>query len=73
MAAKLKDKTALVTGAAQGIGAAIARAFVAEGAFVYITDLNDDLGRAIAAELGDGARYLHLDVRLEDDWQRVTR
>ena len=73
MAAKLKGKTALVTGAAQGIGAAIARAFVAEGAFVYITDLNDDLGRAIAAELGDGARYLHLDVRLEDEWQQVTR
>lgn len=73
MAAKLKDKTALVTGAAQGIGAAIARAFVAEGAFVYITDLNADLGRAVVAELGDGARYLHLDVRLEADWQQVTR
>lgn len=73
MAAKLKDKTALVTGAAQGIGAAIARAFVAEGAFVYITDLNADLGRAVAAELGDGACYLPLDVRLEADWQQVTR
>lgn len=73
MAAKLKDKTALVTGAAQGIGAAIARAFVAEGAFVYITDLNADLGRAVAAELGDGACYLPLDVRLEADWQQITR
>ncbi|WCE06714.1 SDR family oxidoreductase [Pseudomonas sp. JBR1] len=73
MAAKLSGKTALVTGAAQGIGAAIARTFVAEGAFVYITDLNDDLGRAVAAELGDGACYLPLDVRLEADWQQVTR
>ena len=73
MAAKLKGKTALVTGAAQGIGAAIARAFVAAGAFVYVTDLNDDLGRTVAAELGDSARYLHLDVRLEGDWQQVTR
>jgi NAD(P)-dependent dehydrogenase (short-subunit alcohol dehydrogenase family) len=73
MAAKLSGKTALVTGAAQGIGAAITRAFVAEGAFVYVTDLNDDLGRAVAAELGDGVRYLHLDVRLENDWQQVTR
>ncbi|QNQ96813.1 short-chain dehydrogenase [Pseudomonas oryzihabitans] len=73
MAAKLKDKTALVTGAAQGIGAAIARAFAAEGAFVYITDLNADLGRAVAAELGDGACYLPLDVRLEADWQQITR
>lgn len=73
MANRLLAKIALVTGAAQGIGAAIARAFVAEGAFVYVTDLNDELGRAVAAELGDRARYLPLDVRAEEDWQRVTR
>ena len=72
MAAKLKDKTALVTGAAQGIGAAIARAFVAEGAFVYVTDLNAQFGHAVAAELGDRACYRPLDVRLEADWRRVT-
>ncbi|MGP0150910.1 SDR family oxidoreductase [Pseudomonas oryzihabitans] len=72
MAAKLTGKTALVTGAAQGIGAAIVRAFVAEGAFVYVTDLNAQLGRAVAAELGACACYLSLDVRLEADWQRVT-
>lgn len=68
MAAKLKGKIALVTGAAQGIGAAIAQAFVAEGAFVYITDLNAGLGHAVAAELGDLACSLPLDVRLEADW-----
>lgn len=73
MANKLLAKTALITGAAQGIGAAIARAFVAEAAFVYVTDLNDELGHAVAAELGDQARYLHLDVRDEDQWQQVTR
>ncbi|MEH3022557.1 MAG: glucose 1-dehydrogenase [Pseudomonas oryzihabitans] len=73
MTDKLSGKTALVTGAAQGIGAAIARAFVAEGAFVYVTDLNAELGHAVAAELGDSARYLRLDVRLEEDWQQVTR
>ncbi|KUM40020.1 glucose 1-dehydrogenase [Pseudomonas sp. EpS/L25] len=73
MTHRLQGKTALVTGAAQGIGAAIARAFVAEGAFVYVTDLNDELGRAVATELGDSARYLHLDVRDEAQWQQVTR
>ncbi|WP_144961677.1 SDR family oxidoreductase [Pseudomonas oryzihabitans] len=72
MAAKLNRKTALVTGAAQGIGAAIARALVAEGAFVYVTDLNAEIGHAVAAELGDRACYRPLDVRLEADWQRVT-
>ncbi|KTT45358.1 short-chain dehydrogenase [Pseudomonas oryzihabitans] len=73
MANRLLGKTALVTGAAQGIGAAIARACVAEGAFVYVTDLNDEVGHAVAAELGDRARYLHLDVRDEDQWQQVTQ
>lgn len=73
MANRLLNKTVLVTGAAQGIGAAIARTCVAEGGFVYITDLNDELGRALAVELGDRARYVHLDVRLEAEWQQVTR
>ncbi|MFK8328709.1 SDR family oxidoreductase [Pseudomonas sp. BJa5] len=69
---KLTTKTALITGAAQGIGAAIARRFVQEGCFVYLTDINDDLGSAVARSLGDRACYLRLDVRSEEDWQRVT-
>jgi len=69
---RLKDKTALVSGAARGIGEAIARAFVAEGAFVYLTDTDDTAGTAVAATLGPLARYCRLDVRLEADWQRVT-
>jgi len=73
MGNRLGTKTTLVTGAAQGIGAAIARAFVAEGGFVYVTDLNDERGRTLAANLGDSARYLHLDVRHENQWQRVIR
>jgi NAD(P)-dependent dehydrogenase (short-subunit alcohol dehydrogenase family) len=69
---KLTSKTAIITGAAQGIGAAIARLFVQEGCFVYVTDINDELGRTLADTLGDRASYLRLDVRREDDWQRVT-
>jgi len=69
---KLTSKTAVITGAAQGIGAAIAHLFVKEGCFVYLTDINDELGRTLVDQLGDRATYLRLDVRLEEDWQRVT-
>ncbi|WP_122693485.1 SDR family NAD(P)-dependent oxidoreductase, partial [Pseudomonas viridiflava] len=69
---KLTSRIAIITGAAQGIGAAIAQRFVQEGFFVYITDVNDVLGRATVTALGDRACYLDLDVRCEEDWQRVT-
>lgn len=62
---------ALVTGAARGIGLAIARAMAAEGAWVVLTDVRDELGTSAAREIGSGARYLRLDVRREDDWARV--
>jgi NAD(P)-dependent dehydrogenase (short-subunit alcohol dehydrogenase family) len=51
--AKLKDKVAIVSGAAQGIGEAIARLFVAEGATVVIADVKDDQGKAVAASFKD--------------------
>ena len=68
---RLQGKVALVTGAARGIGAAIARAFVAEGATVVLVDLLDTEGRAVAASLGAAARYEHLDVRRAEDWEHV--
>jgi NAD(P)-dependent dehydrogenase (short-subunit alcohol dehydrogenase family) len=68
---RLDAKIALVTGAAQGIGAAIARAFVANGATVVLTDLRDAQGRELAASLGAAAHYAHLDVRRPEDWGRV--
>jgi NAD(P)-dependent dehydrogenase (short-subunit alcohol dehydrogenase family) len=67
--ARLDGKTALVTGAARGIGEAIARAFVREGATVIVTDIADEAARRVATELK--ARFEHLDVRLEADWERV--
>jgi 3alpha(or 20beta)-hydroxysteroid dehydrogenase len=68
MSGALEAKVALITGAARGAGAATARRFVAEGARVVIADVRDELGEALAAQLGDSARYQHLDVTAETDW-----
>jgi 3alpha(or 20beta)-hydroxysteroid dehydrogenase len=59
---------ALVTGAARGQGAAMARAFVREGIPVIIGDILDERAGALAHELGDAARSVHLDVTEERDW-----
>jgi 3alpha(or 20beta)-hydroxysteroid dehydrogenase len=67
---RLDGKVALITGAARGQGAAAARRFVAEGARVMITDVLDDQGKELAAELG--AEYCHLDVSNEDEWAEAV-
>lgn len=66
---RLDQKVALVTGAARGIGQAVARAFVSEGARVLLTDVRDAEGETVAASLGEAAVYRHLDVREEADWE----
>jgi 3(or 17)beta-hydroxysteroid dehydrogenase len=65
---RLNGKTALITGGSSGLGAAMAARFVAEGAAVVIADIDDAGGEALAAELGEKARYIHLDVTQEADW-----
>jgi 3alpha(or 20beta)-hydroxysteroid dehydrogenase len=54
------------------MGAAHARALVAEGAKVVIGDILDDEGKALADELGDSARYVHLDVTEADQWEAAV-
>lgn len=68
---RMKDKVALVTGAARGIGAAIARAYANEGAAVWLTDLDEEAGRRLAQSLGPAARFHPLDVRSEAAWEAV--
>ncbi|OYW23728.1 MULTISPECIES: glucose 1-dehydrogenase [unclassified Sphingomonas] len=68
---RLVGKITLVTGAARGIGAAIVRAFVAEGATVWITDIDGDEGAALANEIGGNTRFLPLDVGDEAAWESV--
>ena len=66
---RLSNKTCVITGAARGIGADIARAYAREGAAVIVTDINEEDGRAVAAEIG-GA-FHKLNVALEDDWRAL--
>lgn len=68
---RLSGKIALVTGAARGIGAGIAKAFVTEGATVVVTDIDETGGEATAAALGDNACFMRLDVREEAQWEAV--
>ena len=65
---RLQDRIAVVTGAARGVGAEIARLFVAEGARVALFDILDDAGKAVAGALGEAALYRHCDVSREEDW-----
>ncbi len=72
---RLKDKVAILTGAASGMGAATAKMFAAEGATVIVTDLAVDDGAAVADDIaaaGGEARFLKLDVASETDWARVV-
>ncbi|MFF0487648.1 SDR family oxidoreductase [Nocardia sp. NPDC003482] len=68
MTARLAGRVALISGGASGMGAAHARAFVAEGAAVVLGDIADDAGARLVADLGDAAAYVHLDVTRAADW-----
>ena len=68
---RLANKTILVTGGAQGIGASCASLAVANGATVIVTDINSEKGERLCEELGDSAHFFPADVSSESDWQQL--
>ena len=72
---RLKDKIAIVTGAASGMGASTAKIFASEGAKVIVTDVNGDEGTVVVDDItavGGEARFLKLNVASEADWASVV-
>ena len=73
---RVEGKTAIVTGAAQGIGRAVAQMLADEGARVAVTDVDDQAGQETVkaiVEAGGEAAFFDHDVTLEADWERVVR
>lgn len=73
---RLREKTAVVTGGASGIGAAAGRLMAKEGAMVILTDVNDERGEAVADAIRSGggqAEFRHLDVTAPSDWDALAQ
>lgn len=70
---RLKDKTCVITGGSGGIGEAVVRRFVAEGAEVLMADVAIDDARALAKEFGDSVTAIQCDVRHEEQVAEVAK
>ncbi|TDC67137.1 glucose 1-dehydrogenase [Actinomadura sp. GC306] len=69
---QLDGKVALITGGARGMGKSHVRRFLDEGAKVVFGDVLEEEGTKLAAELGDGARFVRMDVTSEEDWKTAV-
>ena len=69
---RLKGKVAIVTGGASGMGRSEATIFAREGARVLVADLLEKEGEEVAKGIGDGARFMKLDVTNEASWQAAV-
>lgn len=72
-AGKLAGKVALISGGAEGLGAATARAFIREGARVMLGDIQIDKAKALARELGVAADAILLDVAVPESWEATVK
>lgn len=70
---RVEGKVCIITGAASGVGREDALLLAREGAKVVLTDLNDEAGRQVAAEIGENALFIHQDIASEADWQNVIK
>lgn len=70
---RLENKVVIITGAAQGMGESHAREFIAQGAKVVLTDVNEQRGQAIAEELGENALFIKHDVTKSSEWAVVVQ
>ncbi len=69
---RLQGKTAVITGGGSGIGLEIAKAYAAEGAYVYITGRRENVLQKAVREIGENASYLTGDVTSREDMQRLA-
>ena len=70
---RVEGKVCIITGAASGIGREDALLLAREGAKVVLTDLNEEAGRQVAAEIGSNALFIRHDIASESDWQQVIK
>jgi NAD(P)-dependent dehydrogenase (short-subunit alcohol dehydrogenase family) len=70
---RLEGKVALITGGASGMGMVASKLFASEGAKIVLTDVTDEAGEKVAAEIGGDAMYVHADVSSEDDAEAMVR
>ncbi|AZD86951.1 Putative short-chain dehydrogenase [Pseudomonas chlororaphis subsp. aureofaciens] len=69
---RVENKVCIVTGAASGVGREDALLLAGQGARVVLTDLNEEAGRQVAAQIGENALFLPHNITNESDWQRVV-
>ncbi|WP_068826404.1 glucose 1-dehydrogenase [Pseudomonas sp. BMS12] len=70
---RVQGKVCLITGAASGVGREDALLLASQGAKVVLTDLNEEAGRLVAAEIGDNALFIRQDIASEADWQNTIK
>jgi len=70
--ARYENKVALISGGASGIGAETARLVVREGGKAVLADRDEAKGKALAAEIGEAALFVPLDVTREDSWKQAV-